>query len=159
MPTAEPSPSAKASMLIRRPVADVFNAITSADVLTKFWLSSTSGPLQAGKRVHWEFMVKGAAVETFVRELERDTRILLEWSDGTTVEWTLQSRPDGTTRLAVENAGFKGELDEVLETALESTQGFTIVLCDLKTLLEQGASANLVRDKARLIQEQLAATS
>ena len=103
-------------------------------------------------------MVKGAAVETLVKEIERDKRILLEWSDGTTVEWTLQSRPDGTTRLAVENVGFKGTRDQVLETALEATQGFTIVLCDLKTLLEQGASANLVRDKARLIQEQLSAT-
>lgn len=32
-----------------------------------------------------------------------------------------------------------------------ATEGFSIVLCDLKTLLESGRSAGLVRDKARLI--------
>lgn len=32
---------------------------------------------------------------------------------------------------------------------------FVMVLCDLKTLLETGRSANLVRDKARLIADSL----
>jgi uncharacterized protein YndB with AHSA1/START domain len=158
MSNRELAPKASASMLIRRPVEDVFEAITSPDVLTRFWLSSASGPLQAGQRVHWEFKVKGAAVDTFVKEMEQDKRILLEWSDGTTVAWTFEARPDGTTRIAVENAGFKGDTREVVETALEATQGFTIVLCDLKTLLEQNISANLVRDKATLIQEKLSAS-
>jgi uncharacterized protein YndB with AHSA1/START domain len=40
---------------------------------------------------------------------------------------------------------------EVLEQATGTIEGFSIVLCDLKTLLESGTSANLVRDKAALI--------
>lgn len=68
-----------------------------------------------------------------------------------------EARSDGTTKLKVENAGFKGDARQAIEAALEATQGFTIVLCDLKTLLEQGVSANLVRDKAALIQEKLSA--
>jgi hypothetical protein len=40
-------------------------------------------------------------------------------------------------------------------TALESTQGFTLVACDLKVLLESGSSADLSRDKAYLIQTNL----
>ncbi|MEP7276850.1 MAG: hypothetical protein ABI812_10875, partial [Betaproteobacteria bacterium] len=32
-----------------------------------------------------------------------------------------------------------------------ATEGFTIVLCDLKCLLETGQSGNMVRDKAALI--------
>ena len=35
--------------------------------------------------------------------------------------------------------------------ATGTVEGFAIVLCDLKTLLETGESANLVRDKAALI--------
>ena len=34
---------------------------------------------------------------------------------------------------------------------------FSIVLCDLKTLLESGRSANLVKDKAELIHRSMAA--
>jgi hypothetical protein len=40
--------------------------------------------------------------------------------------------------------------------ATNNVEGFTIVLCDLKTLLESGRSANLVRDKAELITRQMA---
>jgi len=60
-----------------------------------------------------------------------------------------------TTVVEIENSGFSGELHEAVATAIESTQGFTIVLCDLKTLLERGTSMNLVRDKALLIEEEM----
>ena len=155
MTTSNRSPVARASMLIRRPVADVFEAFTSADTLTKFWLSRASGPLEEGKRVSWEFMVKGATVETFVERFERNTRIDIRWSDETKVTWSFEARPDSTTKVTVENWGIGGDLEESMNTALEATQGFTIVLCDAKTLLEGGVSANLVRDKALLIQEQI----
>lgn len=44
-----------------------------------------------------------------------------------------------------------------MEQAVNATEGFSIVLCDLKTFLETGRSANLVRDKAKLIAESLEA--
>jgi hypothetical protein len=98
-------------------------------------------------------MVPGASVETTAKHLEQDKRLIFEWSDGTTVDWQLEPRPDGHTALEVCNAGFRGTQAEVIEQALEATQGFSIVMCDLKTLLEHGRPLNLTRDKALLIQE------
>ena len=46
-------------------------------------------------------------------------------------------------------SGFEGA--DALRQATGTVEGFAIVLCDLKTLLETGESANLVRDKAALI--------
>jgi hypothetical protein len=46
---------------------------------------------------------------------------------------------------------------DLLAQATNNVEGFSIVLCDLKTLLETGRSANLVRDKAELISRQMAA--
>ena len=43
---------------------------------------------------------------------------------------------------------------EMRADALGATEGFAIVLCDLKSLLEQGVSGGMVRDKARLIAAQ-----
>jgi hypothetical protein len=57
------------------------------------------------------------------------------------------------TRVAVEVTGFKD--DNGVDSIVNATEGFSIVLCDLKTLLETGHSANLVRDKAELIAESL----
>ena len=46
-------------------------------------------------------------------------------------------------------SGFAGA--DALAQAAKTVEGFAIVLCDLKTLLETGDSAHLVRDKAELI--------
>ena len=46
---------------------------------------------------------------------------------------------------------------QLLEQATGTIEGFTLVLCDLKTLLESGNSAHLVRDKAELISRSMAA--
>ena len=146
------TPVARVSMLIRRPVADVFNAFVEPAMLERFWLARSSGPLQLGKSVRWDFMVEGASADAYVKELQANERIFIEWSDGTTVAWTFKSHAGDATIVEVENTGFRGDAEEVIRTAVESTQGFTIVLCDLKTLLEQGKSMNLVRDKAALIE-------
>jgi uncharacterized protein YndB with AHSA1/START domain len=144
---------AKATLLIRKPIREVFECFVDPDKLCRFWLTSASGPLESGKTVRWEFMVPGAQVDTRVVSLEQDQRIAIEWSDGTFVQWTFEPVGEGT-KVAVENWGFKGAESEIVASALEATQGFTIVLCDLKTLLERNASMHLVRDKALLIQRE-----
>jgi uncharacterized protein YndB with AHSA1/START domain len=148
-----PAITATVSMLIRRPAAEVFRAITAPDILTKFWLARASGPLEVGKRVRRDFMVKGVSDEVLVKEIVRDRQLLTELSDGTTVTWQLTSREDATTVIEVKQAGFKGTPGEVATAALGSTQGYTIVLCALKTLLERGDPMNLVHDKAALIEQ------
>ncbi|MES2603948.1 MAG: hypothetical protein V4603_03365, partial [Pseudomonadota bacterium] len=61
----------------------------------------------------------------------------------------------GRTRVSVETSEFSGS--DAAEQVVNTTEGFTIVLCDLKTLLETGRSANLVRAKAELITASMAA--
>ena len=46
-------PIVKTGMLIRKPVADVFEAFVDPDVTTKFWFTKSSGRLEAGKQVRW----------------------------------------------------------------------------------------------------------
>lgn len=139
---------AKAEMLIRRPVAEVFNAFVDPTVITKFWLESTSGPLAAGARVEWRFMVPGAVDTLTVTAFDDPRRIAFEWSGGMSVDMKFEKHRSGTC-VAIEVVGFSGE--GILEQIVGTTEGFSIVLCDLKTLLETGHSANLVRDRAELI--------
>ena len=44
-------PMAKTGMLIRRPVADVFEAFINPEITTKFWFTKSSGKLETGKQV------------------------------------------------------------------------------------------------------------
>lgn len=151
-PTA---PVAKVQILIRKPVSEVFRAITTPEGLEQFWLSKASGPLKPNATVQWDFMVPGISDRVTVKQFDPDSNLLVEFSDGTAARWQLTSRADGHTKLEVSNWGFKGTPEEVVEQALESTQGFTLVLSDLKVFLEQGRSPNLTRDKALLIEEHL----
>jgi uncharacterized protein YndB with AHSA1/START domain len=142
-------PSVKVSLLVRRPTAQVFDAFVNPETITKFWLESTSAPLADGARVDWQFMVPGVTEVTTVTRFDPPNALAFNWSDGVSVSLTFEAHTPGITRIALEASGFQG--DDVLEQAVNATEGFTIVLCDLKTLLETGESANLVRDKAQLI--------
>ena len=45
------TPVAKAEMLIRRPVAEVFEAFINPTITTKFWFTRSSGRLEPGSQV------------------------------------------------------------------------------------------------------------
>jgi uncharacterized protein YndB with AHSA1/START domain len=137
-----------ADLLIRRPPGEVFAAFVNPMTLRKFWLSDASGPLAPGARVRWKFMVPGVEADLVVRRFEAPHHLAFDWSDGVQVDMRFELFDAGTTRVTVTVGGFTGD---VLQQAVDTIEGYSIVLCDLKTLLETGTSANLVRDKAALI--------
>jgi uncharacterized protein YndB with AHSA1/START domain len=143
-------PVANAAMLIRKPVAEVFEAFVNPDITTKFWFTRGSGRLEVGKPVKWDWEMYGFSIHVHVKVIEKNSRILIEWPGQrgqTTVEWIFTSRPDGTTFVDVTNKGFQGDDDQVVQEALDSTGGFSWVLAGAKALLEHDIQLNLVRDR------------
>jgi uncharacterized protein YndB with AHSA1/START domain len=148
--------TASSEQLVRKPAREVFAAFVEPWLLVQFWLATASGPLELGRKVHWEFMVQGAADDIEVLALEPDRRIRVRWSDGTETEWTFTAYGDDETIVRIEQSGFTGEPHEIAAAALEATQGYAIVLCGLKVLLEGERSVRLVADKAELIEQTMA---
>jgi len=141
---------ARVTMLIHASPTEVFAAFIEPSQLTRFWLFKASAPLQVGKTVEWQFMVTGAGAKVTAVELKPGKSVAWQWSDGE-VRVELESF-QGETAVTLVHDGFPGERADQIEAALNSTEGFTIVLCDLKTLLETGKSAGLTKSKARLIE-------
>ena len=142
-------PVASTAMLIRKPLAEVFEAFINPDITTKFWFSQGSGRLEAGKQVTWRWEMYGFSINVDAKAVEVNSRILIEWpgqSGPTTVEWVFTSRPEGTF-VEVTNRGFHGDDDQKVREALDSTGGFTWVLAGAKAWLEHGVQLNLVRDR------------
>lgn len=138
----------QAQMLIRRPVADVFEAFVNPQITTKFWFTKSSGRLELGKKVRWDWEMFGVGDVLTVKEFEENRRILVEWdNDPTAVEWSFESRGDSATLVKISNWGFPGNSDEVLPQAVDSKGGYTMVLAGLKAWLEYGIELNLVRDQ------------
>ena len=136
---------AKVEQLIRAPRSKTFDAFVNPEIIIKFWLDSTTGALTTDAQVEWVFMVPGATEKVQVTEFKEYERLAFQWSDGANVCMVFSDVDEGT-RLTVTVAGF-----DKTSQAVNAAEGFSIVLCDLKTLLETGRSANLVRDKAILI--------
>lgn len=139
----------KAEMLIRRPAAEVFEAFVNPEITTRFWFTKSSGRLEEGKQLTWEWEMHGVSSRVEVKAIEPNRRILIEW-DGYTgpepVEWTFTPYGKDATLVSVKNWGFHGEDDEVVKQALDSTGGFTWLLAGLKAYLEHGVQLNLVAD-------------
>jgi uncharacterized protein YndB with AHSA1/START domain len=143
-------PIVRTGMLIRKPVADVFEAFVNPDITTRFWFTKGSGRLEAGKQVQWEWEMYGISIPVTVKAIEPDQRILIEWpgySGPTLVEWRFTSLADGSTFVSITNSGLTGDGDDLVKQATDSTQGFTLVLAGLKALLEHGVRLNLVADR------------
>lgn len=145
------APVAKVQMLIRKPVAQVFEALVDPAITSRFWFSRGSGRLEAGKQVRWDWEMYGASAEVDVKAVEENKRILIEW-DGpenpTSVEWTFEPRSENRTFVTVKNWGFHGDAEKTVAAALDSTGGFSFLLAALKAYLEHGIELNLVEDHA-----------
>jgi uncharacterized protein YndB with AHSA1/START domain len=143
-------PIVRVNMLIRRPVEEVFQAFIDPAVTTQFWFTKSSGKLEPGKRVRWDWEMLGVHSDVEVKEIETNKQILIEWSSyigRTPVEWLFEPRSDQTTMVTISNWGFHGDQEQVVRQALDATQGFTFLIAGLKAFLEHGVRLNFSADK------------
>lgn len=141
---------AKAAMLIRKPVAEVFEAFIDPAITSKFWFTKGSGRLEPGKDVQWDWEMYNVSAQVSVKEVEQNKRIRIEWESyggPTSVEWRFTPQADGTTFVSITEAGFDGDAAAVAQYAIDSTGAFTMVLAGLKALLEHNIILNLVADR------------
>ncbi len=143
-------PMTRTGMLIRKPVAEVFEAFVNPEITAKFWFTKGSGRLEAGKQVQWAWEMYGISIPVTAKAIEPNKRIVIEWpgyGGVTSVEWLFAPQKDGTTFLSITEGGFAGTGDEIVKQVTDSTQGFSLVLAGLKALLEHNVRLNLVADR------------
>ena len=142
--------TAKAEMLIRRPISEVFEAFINPEITTKFWFTKSTGSLEEGKKVDWIWEMYQLTVPVFVKTVVVNKRILIEWGEGehlSKAEWTFKSIGPNKTFVEIKNYDFKGTALEVTNKVIDSTGGFTMVVAGLKAWLEHGIELNLIGDK------------
>ena len=143
-------PVAKAALLLRRPVADVFAAFVDPEVTTAFWFTHSTGPLAPGARVTWSWEMYGVSAPVVVEAFEPNRRLVVIWGDrpdATIVEWRFEPIGETATYVTITNSGFTGDGDGVVARALDAMGGFTSLLAGAKAFLEHGLRLELVRDK------------
>jgi uncharacterized protein YndB with AHSA1/START domain len=143
-------PVMKTGMLIRKPAAVVFRAFVDPTITTQFWFTKSSGRLEVGRTVQWEWEMYNISVPVTATTIEPHRRLVVDWpgyGGRTTVEWLFEEQPDGTTFVRITESGFTGDGDALVTQVTNSTQGFSLVLAGVKALLEHNIKLNLVADR------------
>ncbi|RXF69739.1 SRPBCC family protein [Arcticibacter tournemirensis] len=142
------TPVVETQMLIRKPVRQVFQAFIDPSVTRKFWFTKSSGPLEAGKTVRWDWEMYGVSTNVLTHEIVQDKLISTEWGEpATNVDYEFTALTDDTTYVVIKNYGFNLSGDDLIKALIDNTGGFTTVLDGLKAYLEHNLQLNLIADK------------
>ena len=141
---------AEAGMLIRKPVAEVFEAFITPEITTNFWFTKSSGKLEEGEEIIWTWEMYNLDVPVRVSEIIPNEKIEIEWGnydDMTRVVFNFKEISESETFVNVVNDLFKGNTDELKKQIRDSTGGFNLVMAGCKAWLEHGINLNLIKDR------------
>jgi uncharacterized protein YndB with AHSA1/START domain len=135
-------------LLIKKSPKTIFNAFVDPKITTQFWFTKSSGKLQKGKTVIWEWEMYGAKDEVTVLEINPNKKITILWgTPQSKVDFIFEKFKKNHTLVRIVCYDFEHKKKDLLATMLDYMGGFTTVLDGLKAYLEYGINLNLTKDK------------
>jgi uncharacterized protein YndB with AHSA1/START domain len=64
-------------MLIRKPIATVFDAFIDPSVTKNFWFTKGSDKLETGKTITWEWEMYNISTKVYVKEIQPNNKSAL----------------------------------------------------------------------------------
>ncbi|NGM62011.1 ATPase [Sphingobacterium sp. SGG-5] len=129
--------TAKATLQIQKPIQEVFEAIVTPEKITKYFISESTGRMETGKELHWEFGDFPGKFPVRVVDIQPNKFISFVWDDETVVNIMLEEQPDKSTVVKV-TEGEKEMNEENLEWLIGNTFGWGNFLDCMKAYLEYG---------------------
>jgi uncharacterized protein YndB with AHSA1/START domain len=128
---------------IRKPAAEVFDAVVDPQKLAGYFVKEASGPLVAGQTVMWSFPEFDGAFPVEVVEVLKDERIVLAW-DGdpgrgkTRIEMVFKPMENpADTMVQISEAGWVND-EAGLKASHGNAGGWMHMMMGLKASLEYG---------------------
>ena len=135
-------------LMIRKPVDQVFKAFVDPEITTKFWFTKSSGKLENGATVTWEWEMYHVSTQVHVKEIIENQLISFQWGEPATfVDIHFKELSHDNTYVIIQNHGFEMTGQDLIDHIKDGTGGFTTVLDGLKAYLEHSIQLNLIGDK------------
>lgn len=136
------NPGFQVQLKIRKPLAEVFDAVVNPKKLSGYFIQTASGPLAEGATVKWQFAEVPDAFDVVVREVVRDERIVFEWpSDSggynTCVEIVFKPLDGQNTMVQISESGWRDD-EPGRRASYGNAGGWMHMLCCMKGYLEYG---------------------
>lgn len=128
---------AKGSLQIAKPIDEVFEAVADPSHLKQYFVSYSSGRLETGAELSWEFGDFPGKFPVHVIEVLPRQSISFVWDAETKVNVTFREQEDGSTVVYV-SEGVKELTADNLIWLRDNTFGWSNFLHCLKAYLEYG---------------------
>jgi uncharacterized protein YndB with AHSA1/START domain len=134
------TPEFQVQLKIRRPVAQVFEAVVDPAKLSGYFVKSSSGPLAEGSTVSWSFAEAPEPFPVVVSEVIPNERIRFSWpaEDGayqTLVEMNFEPLDETNTMVRIKETGWR-ETPGGIRASYSNSGGWMHMMCCLKAYLE-----------------------
>ncbi len=128
----------KTAIQILKPVNDVFEAIVDPIKMSKYFISKSSGRMETGKKIMWQFSEFDMEFPIRVGKMIKDEYISYYWDvEGTEllIEMTLTPRGESSTLVTITERSRAND-EEGIKWLKENTAGWANFLACLKAYLE-----------------------
>lgn len=129
--------TARVSLQIQKPVEEVFEAIVNPQIMTKYFISESSGRMETGKELFWEFGDFPGKFPVKVTEVQSDSMVSFVWDEETIVRIILEEQTDKSTVVTI-TEGEKELSEKNLEWLIGNTFGWGNFLDCMNAYLEYG---------------------
>lgn len=129
--------TSEASLQILKPIEEVYEGIINPKVMTKYFISESSGRLETGSEVTWKFPEFPDTFPVTNIKLEENRSVSFVWDPETVVNIVLESHSDNSTVARVTESG-KELNDENLKWLISNSGGWANFLACMKAYLEYG---------------------
>lgn len=129
--------TAKTALQIQKPIEEVFEAIVNPEKMTKYFISESSGRMETGKELTWEFGDFPGKFPVKIIEVQPDKSVSFIWDEETVVNIILEEQPDKSTVVKV-TEGEKELNEKNLKWLTDNTFGWANFLDCMKAYLEYG---------------------
>ncbi len=133
----------KTSLKIQKPVDEVFEAIVDPSRMSNYFISKSTGRMEAGKTLTWQFPEFDIEFPVRVEKIEEDKYISYSWDDwddksiNTLVEITMEPKGDEETLVKI-TEGSRENNEAGMKWLKSNTEGWANFLACLKAYLEYG---------------------
>ena len=131
----------KAALMIGKPANEVFEAIVDPEKMSNYFISKSSGRMEEGKTLTWQFPEMVMEFPVTIKKIEKDKYISYTWNDfrdgtETLVEFTLTPKDNATFITVTEKSRDNDETG--MQWLKSNTEGWANFLACLKAYLEYG---------------------
>lgn len=124
-------PCVETQMLIRKPASEVFNAFIDPAITTNFWFTKSSGKLEVGQKVNWQWEMYGVSADVLVKDIVTNQKIIAEWGEpATTIDFSFEVIDENSTYVVIKNYGFHQTGDDLIAIVKDSTGGLQLFWMD-----------------------------